>query len=834
MERPLRGGQASISFEFDNNNSLNNSSNVRVPFNVGDQGSVLAANLVNAINAQTGFTVVASSVGNRVSLDNDSQSTLPTSSNPALVQIQGNFGVTSGRQPISFEETWTSQQLGQNIESVVDAASFFVDASYAYRATDATNPQSPGDRISFLNASAFDFTNSPGLSYIEGQHGVTPGRTRIPFGAGYTAQQMAQAIASAINATMGTGTAVAVGATVELRNNVATTNPVNLNNAPQLDFTGEGVGGDITGLAWLNVPGIGWRLFAVSDTGGLYYVSNVTAHANGGSWGFTPVDPQQGVRYFTRNPNGGPQLHYITQVLDPTTGAPIQFSGLAAGPQNVEDGKYATTLFASDVSGNFYAMDVAGNLLGVFVQGQKSIDPSPYVGNIYGIAFSPIDYNLWHWTQRRGDDDGHGTYSTFDSSRVPQEGYNPLLEGNRSYYFGLDAPDDGIGNQTQPGATNFTTAQNSDGSRLMTYNLPGGAFGSLTSGTFSLKGYSPADKPTLYFNYYADTENSNDFDSLRVYISNDGANWTLLATNTDLNDGMLIAPNREQPGYGGYIREIIDLGGNWRQARLDLSQFAGLDNLRIRFDFSTASDMDIGDPTTGGEYLTAPEAAELHDGATFVVNTTTFEFDLGYALVLPNVAGLKINDGDYFTVQIGPRIETFEFDKDGSVQSGRRAISINDNMTTRQVADAIATAVNGVAGLGVQAYVPPDSIFAGPNGYRVFLISATGCHAGHFIRPAAPVVHRRIGAGAIHTGSRAGLHSAGYDPARSVETDHGCRQQGVPSSAQPDLYSADLYRGYSGRHNRHAGGAQFAERPLLCGSLLRSWHHGQPRGEPTG
>jgi len=725
-----------ISFEFDNNNNLTNSNNVRVPFNVGDLGSVLASNLVNAINAQANFAVVASFNNNRVSLVNDSTASAPTSSDPALVQIQGDHNVAAGRTEIPFEETWTSQQLGQSIELAVDSSqnqifpiSDRIDASYAYRTPDSNN-RTPGDRITFLNVQRFgyNFVNSPGLNYVAGGYGVASGHGPIIIGAGYSAQEVAVAVASAINSALGWNAATPVGATVELAAGFSTSN-FDLRFAPEMDIVGEGVGGNITGLAWLNVPGIGWRLFAVSDAGGLYYIDNVNAWSGGGSWGFTPVDPQQGVRYFTRNPNGGPQLHYITQVRNPITGAPIQFSGLAAGPQNVEDGKYATTLFASDLSGNVYAMDITGNLLGVFVQGQRSINPDPYVGNIYGIAFSPIDYNLWHWTARRENDDGHGIYSTFDSSRVPQEGYNPLLEGNRSYYFGLDAPDDGIGNETQPGATNFTTSQNSDGSRLMTYNLPGGAYGSLTSGTFSLKGYSPADKPTLYFNYYADTENSNDFDSLRVYISNDGANWTLLATNTDLNDGMLIAPNREQPGYGGYIREIIDLGGNWRQARLDLSQFAGLDNLRLRFDFSTASDMDIGDPTTGGEYLTAPAAAELHDGATFVVGGITFEFDLGYALVLPNVAGIKINDGDYFTVQIGPQVETFEFDKDGSVQSGRRAISINNNMTTRQVADAIAAAVNG-ANMGVQAYVPPDSIFTGPNGYRVFLISATGVTQG--------------------------------------------------------------------------------------------------------
>jgi subtilisin-like proprotein convertase family protein len=721
------GGNVSIAFEFDNNNSLTNPGNVRVSFNNGDQGSVLAANLVTAINAQSGFTVVASSVNNRVSLVNDSLFTPPTSSDP-LVQIQGNHGVTFGRQPISFEETWTSQQLGQNIETIVDAAGFGVDASYAYRTTDSANPLSPGDRISFLNVGSFSFANAPGLSYVEGSHGTTVG-IRVPFGAGYTAQQMAAAMVNVINATMGAGTATVVGATVELAN-VAATNPVYIPSGVQLGFEGEGAGGDITGLAYINLPGTGYRLFAVSDTGGLYYIDNVSASANGGSWGFIPQDPQSGVRYFQRT-GGGPQIHYIGQVVDPATGAPIRFTGLAAGPQNVEDGKYAQILFGSDTSGRIWAFNTEGTVLNVFLNGATNINPD-YVGTIYGIDFSPIDYNLWHRTERRWNDEGHGVYSTYDSSRVPAEGYNPLLEGNRSYYFGLDATDDGLWNDPQPGAVNFTTGQGSDGSKLLTYNLPGGAHGSLTSGVFSLKGYSPADKPTLYFNYFAQTENSNDFDGVRVYISNDGANWTLLATNTDLNDTMLIAPNREQPGYGGYIREIIDLGGNWRQARLDLSQFAGFDNLRIRFDFSTASDMDIGEVMTGGEYLTTPAAAELHDGATFEVGGLTFEFDLGLALVLPNVAGIKVQDGDYFTVSNGTTLITFEFDKNGTVQPGNVAIAISDNMTTRQVADTIAAAVNGVPAFGVRAFVPDDSIFAGENGYRVFLISAQSVTSGTY------------------------------------------------------------------------------------------------------
>src|SRR5690606_1118579 len=73
-----------------------------------------------------------------------------------------------------------------------------------------------------------------------------------------------------------------------------------------------------------------------------------------------------------------------------------------------------------------------------------------------------------------------------------------------------------------------------------TYNLPGGAYGSLVTSDFSLEGYSADDKPTLYFNYFLRTQNANDNtnlmrDSARVFISADGGNtWTLLATNNSV------------------------------------------------------------------------------------------------------------------------------------------------------------------------------------------------------------------------------------------------------------------------------------------------------------
>jgi|GEM_PF-498183 len=502
--------------------------------------------------------------------------------------------------------------------------------------------------------------------------------------------------------------------------------------------------GTITGLAFLQLPDGGYRLFAVDDLGNLYRVTTPFGtdwygidYGSAGAWGSAPLSPSGGPNswYLT---GAGPRLEWIANVLHPQTGQPIAFSGLAAGPRNVEHGKYAYTLFASDTNGNIYALDTTGKLLGIFLHGQNVINPPSPVGAIHGIDFSPIDYNLWHWTTRRSSDAGHGVYSTADLSRVSAEGYDPLLEGNRSYYFGLDDPDDGLANEPQPGAANFTTAQGSDGSRIMTYNMPGGIWGSLTSGTFSLAGYTAADRPTLYFTYYAHTENSLDYDGLRVYVSNDGANWTLVATNTDLNDGMLIRDRLEKPGYGGYIREIHDGGGVWRQARIDLSQFAGMDNLRIRFDFSTASDMDIGNMLTGGAYLTVVPGAELRDGQTFAMGGRTFEIDLGYALIFPSAAGAQILDnpsgtrlGEWITVSDGTRTVTFEFDKNGTVGAGRVRVPITDAMTARQVAEAFVQAVNNsILGSTVRAYIPDDKIFQGSNGYRVFLIGATSVTGG--------------------------------------------------------------------------------------------------------
>ena len=70
---------------------------------------------------------------------------------------------------------------------------------------------------------------------------------------------------------------------------------------------------------------------------------------------------------------------------------------------------------------------------------------------ITGLAFSPVDFNLWHPTLMRDNDPGHGVTTAFDNSRTPaNESYTVSdsgpgpdrtrneAEGGASLFFGLE------------------------------------------------------------------------------------------------------------------------------------------------------------------------------------------------------------------------------------------------------------------------------------------------------------------------------------------------------------------------------------------------------------
>ena len=131
--------------------------------------------------------------------------------------------------------------------------------------------------------------------------------------------------------------------------------------------------------------------------------------------------------------------------------------------------------------------------------------------------------------------------------------------------------------------------------------------GSLQTNGFSLAGYEFQDNPTLYFNYFLETEGVNTKtdvmrDIARVLVSADGGEtWELLATNNSVLSDPLIAdaelpafisPNVDASSHPRQqVQELFDNTGGWRQARVDLSSYVGVSNLQLRFDFTTAGAM---------------------------------------------------------------------------------------------------------------------------------------------------------------------------------------------------------------------------------------------------
>ncbi|MFM7042384.1 MAG: hypothetical protein ACKO35_09380, partial [Planctomycetaceae bacterium] len=309
------------------------------------------------------------------------------------------------------------------------------------------------------------------------------------------------------------------------------------------------------------------------------------------------------------------------------------FQGLATGPVNLENGRFAGTFFAITSAGRLVCIDPGTNSLvaNVFDNNNDGYADShisnPTVSGATGLAFSPLDINLWHPTTRRGDlpgdpvsasDEGHGVNATRDNMRTTEV-------GGMSMYFGLEDWDTRTGGYTtyggggQYGTTNsgsYNWQQDLTGAGGSVignnYNLPGGAYGSLITNPFSLAGYTYTDKPTLYFNYFLDSQNASGRssemrDSARVFVStDDGLTWTLLATNNQArsdNDGD--APEAELPAAlsvssaigtanNQHVQELFDTT-DWRQARVDLGTFVGQSNLRLRFDFSTAGEFDPSD-----------------------------------------------------------------------------------------------------------------------------------------------------------------------------------------------------------------------------------------------
>ena len=465
---------------------------------------------------------------------------------------------------------------------------------------------------------------------------------------------------------------------------------VNNNNAGtnKVEFGRFITNGTVTGLAE-----VGGRLFAVSDLGEFFAVTT------------------DGFNAFGNVPSSTVVRDYFN--------APIAFTSLTAGPRNLEDGKYANMLFGTTADGTIWAISTAGIKQPVFPGFSASVKSNTAALNgpnanqtVQGIDFSPLDVNLWHASNRRANDAGHGRTVPFDLSQ------NSDLNGGTSLYFGYEANEQ---RGTWQGVYNVAAYEG-------TYNLPGGAKGAIVSDPIDLRGYSADDLPMLYFNYFLATEGSNSDledndirmnDAFRVYAAGEDGTWIQLTTNNSDQGGANrnsavdefdTAANLNADPYGNplFTQETFDNTGTWRQARTSLAALAGQQNVRLRFEFSTGASFRTGDPQLGGVELMSVQGAKLNDGSNFVINpidnvTTvaakTMEFDLGLVLNLPS--GSSITSG-VSQIKIGATTLTFSTTTNGTFD-----IPYSTNNTPAQIAAAVRTKITGtpalLAALGIFA-----------------------------------------------------------------------------------------------------------------------------------
>jgi hypothetical protein len=516
----------------------------------------------------------------------------------------------------------------------------FVDA-IAGRVTGATVSYESG-RMNFSGANTGDFTEleAAGVFTDLGSSGAVGGGNIVVR---VLASDTAETVAARIVQAVGTAGIISLNATAN--GNIVSFFGASVLNSGPLATAGVAPGGLVTGITVLD-----GSLFAVSDRGGLYRVANPTVARSGNV------------------------ATYVTSSFDLIG---IEFSALTKGPEHLQNGALSNMLFGLDTSGNLHAFDTFGRLQPVFANGATSI--STGIFNANGLALSTLDFNLWHQSGNRAGDAGHGLPDTPNDSRIN------TVSGGSSLYFGYEsAGANGVFDLVGP---NSTGLQNS-------YNFPGGAAGALESATFSLASIGAGDLPTLYFNYFFETEQAaSDFptgstatdymrDALRVYVSGEDGVWTLVATNNERSN------NFDEFDTGPDVQPLFDNNNQWRQARVPLDQFAGQDHVKLRIEFSTAGGFGYGLNGGKGPEIRTTSGATLADGETLTINGQTFEIELGPTLAFTGGSGIA--SGTSVTIDGTNYVFT-----DGSTAVTAPDVPVNYllGMNAEEIASALQTAI---------------------------------------------------------------------------------------------------------------------------------------------
>ena len=76
------------------------------------------------------------------------------------------------------------------------------------------------------------------------------------------------------------------------------------------------------------------------------------------------------------------------------------------------------------------------------------------------------------------------------------------------------------------------------------------------------------------------------------------------------------------PASGQVVQELFDNTESWRQARIDLGEYAGESNIQLRFDFATAGTMNENDNSNSN-----PSAQRVVNAPDGLVNTAVLPLD---------------------------------------------------------------------------------------------------------------------------------------------------------------------------------------------------------------
>ena len=676
-------------FELDTDGTVSEG-RVGIDLSAAADETEVAALLADQINAQSAFSVTATAAGNRVSLIYDG-GVVDTSPG---IEIAGSQGVSAGAEAITVEEFYTSEQLAATLAAVVPGS-----VAVENRLTLGGN----FDTISI---------NSSVLQSAGAAAGVSTGNTAVPFTIDMDREEIAAAIAGAIGSP-----ATPYDGVVTLQ----TGGQYTFTDGGNFAVEGQSPGGKITGIEF-----VGSRLFAVSDAGGLF---EIVSYAEGAYADY---------------------LEQSAQLLG------TRFSGLTIGPADVANGEYADTLFATDSAGNLHAFTTDGIPRPVFADGATSI--STGVGGANGLAFSTSQNNLWSISDQRSDDTGHGGGNSLrfgDATRnidFPGGAQGSVIsnEIDLSNYTADDLPalyfnyfmtaEEAEGPVKRDAFRVFISDDSDDAAAKGTWHLLATSDESGRPFDNDPEDGIDIDVQTLWNNSYQDVisrvrDGLESFDPDEIEPAN-GERDAWPPQNRDEDNPPPFPPGQAQIGeLSDWLAfpQLDETEGVWRQARVDLSPFAGQDSLRLRFDFSTAASFDLGN--LGGIELKAVAGDKLADGDTLTVDGVTFEVEMGPSLLAP--AGIGLSEGEQlFVLDDEGTSYRFEFTTDDVVDVDAVPVLYTPVDTAETVMTSLVDAINGL-GTGMSAELVGTRIITSgievvfEDAGSLFVIDGSGANAGY-------------------------------------------------------------------------------------------------------